>query len=66
MAIRELAVEEFEIVSGAGSFCEDLYTGFGGGVGAVLGSGGGPAGTIIGGTLGGAAGGWLGRKFCTN
>lgn len=63
MAIRELAVEEFEVVSGAG-FCTDLYTGFGGGVGAVLGSGGGPAGTIIGGTIGGAVGGWIGRNVC--
>lgn len=64
MAIRELAVEEFEVASGA-AMCNDIYTAFTGGFGAALGASGGPAGAIVGGTVGAALGGWLGGKFCS-
>ncbi|MEN7432411.1 hypothetical protein VA599_16835 [Chromobacterium sp. TRC.1.1.SA] len=65
MAIREVSIQQLEDISGAGAGCQDLVSGFYGGLGGVLGAAGGPAGAVLGATAGAGVGGWVGRRLCS-
>ncbi|MBP4051616.1 hypothetical protein J9978_19250 [Chromobacterium violaceum] len=54
MAIREVSMQQLEDISGAGAGCQDLVSGFYGGLGGVLGA-----------TAGAGVGGWVGRRLCS-